>query len=286
MSATTRARSPTRRPSRVAPSSTSWTCPRPCVIATMFSDRVSIHFTGRPSFRAAAAMTISSGRAPALAPNPPPMSPTTTRISSGPMPSDDAIAARSPKGAWLVAHTRSRPASGTTRIASDSIGTGAKRWLTNRPWIVTSASAIRIDDDIERLEVEPDQLGRVLGLPRTLRNHKCYRLANETDMLDSERWPRQGRRHHRKADPGREPQVGGGQHGHDPWRGSRRLDIDGANRGVGERRPHKGHVETLRRLDVVVVAARAGDEAGVLAPAYGMAENRAWGQCLHWLVRG
>src|SRR6266567_824828 len=80
----------------------------------MFSERVSIHFTGRPSFRAAAATTISSERAPAFAPNPPPMSPTTTRMSAGDMSSDDAISARSPNGTWLVARTRRRPPSGTT----------------------------------------------------------------------------------------------------------------------------------------------------------------------------
>jgi hypothetical protein len=58
------------------------------------------------------------------------------------MPSDDAISARSPKGVWLVAQTVRRPAaSGTTRIASGSIGTGASRWFTKRPWIVTSAPA-------------------------------------------------------------------------------------------------------------------------------------------------
>jgi len=117
----------------------SWTWPRPCVIVIRFSLRVSTHCTGRPSRCATAATTISSGRAPALAPNPPPMSGTTTRTAPSSSPSEDAISARSPNGVWLVAQTLSRPPSGTATMASGSIGTGASRWLTKRARMVTSA---------------------------------------------------------------------------------------------------------------------------------------------------
>ena len=48
-------------PSRFTPSSTCCTWPRPCTIETMFSERVSVHFTGRPSIIAAlAAMRCST----------------------------------------------------------------------------------------------------------------------------------------------------------------------------------------------------------------------------------
>jgi len=124
------------------------------------------------------------------------------------------------------------------------------------------AGGFRIDHDVERLEVEPDQLGCVYGLPGTLRDHERYGLAHETDMPGGERRPRENRRHDWKADASRKAKVGGGQHGDDAWRGSRRFNIDSPNRGVRKRRPHKGNVETALRLDVVDVAARAGDQAG------------------------
>src|SRR5713226_9860945 len=67
------------------------------------------------------------------------------------------------------------------------------------------AGGFRIDDDVERLEAEPDQLGCVYGLPGTLRDHERYGLAHETDMPDGERRPREYRRHDWKADASREP---------------------------------------------------------------------------------
>ena len=105
----------------------------------MFSLRVSIHSMGRPRRRAAAATTISSGRAPALAPNPPPMSGTITRTSPSSRRSEAAISPRRANGCWDVAQTVSRPASGETTMASGSRGTGARRWFTKRPLTVTSA---------------------------------------------------------------------------------------------------------------------------------------------------
>jgi hypothetical protein len=46
------------------------------------------------------------------------------------------------------------------------------------------ACGIRIDGNIERLEVEPDQLGCVYGLPGILGNDERDRLAHETNMPD------------------------------------------------------------------------------------------------------
>ena len=54
--------SPTIFPSDVAYSSTYWTWSRPCVVARMFSLRVSIHFTGVPprAFETATAANSSA----------------------------------------------------------------------------------------------------------------------------------------------------------------------------------------------------------------------------------
>ena len=70
-------------PSRVKPISTCWTCARPWVIATMFSERVSVHFTGRPSSCAAFTATAYSAYMPVLAPKPPPTAGAITRTCSG-----------------------------------------------------------------------------------------------------------------------------------------------------------------------------------------------------------
>ena len=59
----------------------------------MSSDRVSVHFTGRPSFKAAAAATRYSTYIAAFGPNPPPTQGHTTRTCSGSRPSAGAIAA-------------------------------------------------------------------------------------------------------------------------------------------------------------------------------------------------
>ncbi len=53
-------RRPTIVPSALAPISTSWIWARPWVMEIIDSDRVSTHRTGRPSRRAAAAITAYS----------------------------------------------------------------------------------------------------------------------------------------------------------------------------------------------------------------------------------
>ena len=52
----------------------------------MFSERVSIHFTGRPSLRDAQAHIVSSAHTCSLLPNPPPTSGAMTRTLSSLMP--------------------------------------------------------------------------------------------------------------------------------------------------------------------------------------------------------
>ena len=74
------------RPSRLPPIFMRCSWARPCVIATMFSLRVSAQHSARPVFLAAQARVIVSRSMPILAPNPPPTSGTTTRICSGAMP--------------------------------------------------------------------------------------------------------------------------------------------------------------------------------------------------------
>ncbi len=70
-SPSTRSRRPVMVPSSLRPSSAYCTWPRPC-IDSIASLRVSDHFTGWPSFRAASAIAAWSGPVPALPPKAPP----------------------------------------------------------------------------------------------------------------------------------------------------------------------------------------------------------------------
>ena len=120
------------------------------------------------------------------------------------------------------------------------------------------------------------------GCGRTLRNHERHRLTNETDASDCERGPREDIRHHHvEADASGQVKVGGGEHGHDARRRRCSGDIHPPNRGVGQRRPHESYVKTPVLREVVDAASSSSDEARVLAPADGVAENRARSQRLH-----
>ena len=143
------------------------------------------------------------------------------------------------------------------------------------------AGSFRIDNDLQRLEVEPDQLRCVRGRFWALGDHQRHRLAHKTHPPVSKRGSREDLRHHLEADAGGKSQVGGGEHSHDARRCRCRCDIHRPNRGVGQSRPDECHVQTAVRLDVVDVAPGAGDEARILAPAYGVTQNRAGSQHLH-----
>ena len=97
--ATTEPSRPTIFPSAFTPSLAVITKSRPCTSDTMSSERVAIHFTGRPSFNAAAAVARCSTYGPALGPKPPPTHGHTTRSCAGSSPSIGAYAPCSACGA-------------------------------------------------------------------------------------------------------------------------------------------------------------------------------------------
>ena len=72
MSAVSRTRTAVSLPLESAASSMCWIWPRPWMLATVFSERVSFHRTGVPSLRASATHSSSSAYTSSLAPNPPP----------------------------------------------------------------------------------------------------------------------------------------------------------------------------------------------------------------------
>ena len=109
----------------------------------MFSDRVSVHFTGRPSSNAAFAAIRCSGYNPFFAPKPPPTAGLKPRSNAGSSPRFIAISSRTPCGPCVAAWNVRPPAGspGTTTMPFGSIGTGATRWFTIRWRTTTSASS-------------------------------------------------------------------------------------------------------------------------------------------------
>jgi hypothetical protein len=96
------------------------------------------------------------------------------------------------------------------------------------------ARGLGIDDDFERLEVEPDKLGSVHGRLGALRDDECHWLAHKADSSLGEGGPGEDIRHHLEADASGKAEVGGGEHGYDAWRSGGGGDIHRANRGVSQ----------------------------------------------------
>ena len=119
-------------PSRVAPTVMCWTCPRPCVVATWCSERVSVHFTGRLSRRARTSARASSAYTLSFAPKPPPTSGATTRSLVSEMPQIAARMSRTKCGTCVEVWRVKPPptASGVTTTARVSIGEGITRCWT------------------------------------------------------------------------------------------------------------------------------------------------------------
>ena len=101
-----------------------WIWSRACAAATRFSPRSSIHFTGRPSSRAANGTSTSSTAWMPFWPKPPPTSQAMTRIVSVDCLSDVARIICRMCGVWVLAHTVRALFTGSTvaRIPRGSIG--------------------------------------------------------------------------------------------------------------------------------------------------------------------
>ena len=185
-------------PSRFRPSSTSCTMPRPCHIATMFSERVSVHFTG-PAERerglgdeqvlddhALLGAEAAADRGVAR-----------RASSAGSRPSSIAISSRTPCGPCDATQIVRPPAGspGTATMPPGSIGTGATRWLTMRC----------AHDDVGVVEHALDRTGaHRVGDVRTLRLVQHGRAVGERGR-DGRR-PRAARRSRRSPSrPRRSP---------------------------------------------------------------------------------
>ena len=268
------------RPSASSASSSAPRCPRPCGAETKFSYRSSAHFTGRPSRSAASATTgVSTGSVP-LEPNAPPMSGTRTRI-------DDSGAAehlrelragtvralrRGPHRQPLARH-RDRPARLHRRrdqprdhvVGADDVRRGGERAVDVTRALLPARQRLgrraRVRDGRQRLVVDLDALGGVLGQRARLADHGGDRLAGVAHLARGQQRVRLGRdgQTGRRVDlRRREPaQVGRGQQ-----RPAHRADP-----GVGVRRAHEGHVRQPVDAHVIQELGASCQNPRVLEPA-------------------
>jgi hypothetical protein len=146
----------------------------------------------------------------------------------------------------------------------------------------------RLDRILERdhgrqgLIVDRDQLGGVARLLQGLRHHKGDAVADRADLsARQDRAERAvafraahvlGHDRHQASDLiglG----VGAGEHGENSRSRLGRRRIDALDTRVGVRRHHQHTVALQRHVDVIDIAAAAGDEAGILKPGNRLADT-------------
>ena len=138
------------------------------------------------------------------------------------------------------------------------------------------------DDGRQGLIVDRDQLGGVARLLQGLRHHKGDAVADRPHLPAGQDRPERAvtfraahiLRHDRhQASDLVGLGVGAGEHGEHPRSrlGCRR--IDSLDTRVGVRGHHQHAVALQRHVDIVDIAAAAGDEAGVLEPGNRLADT-------------
>jgi hypothetical protein len=137
----------------------------------------------------------------------------------------------------------------------------------------------------QRFKVNRNELGGVDSRLPALSNDYCNWLADEADTASCEPRPRKGRWNHLEANPRRQIEVRRGEHTNHSWLGQSGTGVDAADLRVSKGRAHERHLQAARRLDIVHVPARPGDEAFVLPAANGMTEDGAGSENRHrWRV--
>ncbi len=125
----------------------------------------------------------------------------------------------------------------------------------------------RIGDDGQRLEIDRDQLGGVLGEIAAFRHDPDDRLADVTHLVARERQDR--RRaialHARGREQRRDlAQILRGQHRDDAGRGARRRAVDRTDARMRVLAAAERDMQHARDLPVVSIAAEPGEQARVL----------------------
>ena len=139
---------------------------------------------------------------------------------------------------------------------------------------------LRVDHHGQRLVVDDDGLQGIDRLGGRLGDHRRHALAGPLDAVggqDARRVDVVLDARHAAGRPGHGQRVvgdvGAGEDGDHAGHGACRRRVDGPDVGVGVRAAQDRQVGHARHLDVVEVAALAGDEARVLDPLDGGAED-------------
>ncbi len=161
-------------------------------------------------------------------------------------------------------------------------------------------------DRWQRLVVDLDQFGRILGRGDGLGDHHCDRFADIADRVDRQRKMR-GRDRRDSADPrphiGRVGQagivrdrpepigagVGPGQDRQYPGGSPRRGAVDGAQPGMGMRRTHKHGMRHPRQDDIIAKPPAPGQQPKILLAPHRLPDAGRIRACPHRssvLVRG
>jgi hypothetical protein len=138
--------------------------------------------------------------------------------------------------------------------------------------------ALHRGDRRERLMVDHDQLGGVLGEITIARHDAHHRVADEAHLVDRQRghldrvqaldwWG-----HAQRRGPFSELPAGHDVH-HARSLGGRR-DIDRADARMGVRRPHEMRMQRAGKHDVIEIAALSGEEAMILPAQQRLANRR------------
>ena len=112
------------------------------MVATIASERSSIHLTGAPTSFAACVIAYSSAYVFSFAPKPPPTSGAITRQRDSGTPQTTATNVRTKCGTWVELYSVSSSAAAPQLAitARASIGTGVSRWLS-MVWRITTGAA-------------------------------------------------------------------------------------------------------------------------------------------------
>ena len=135
-----------------------------------------------------------------------------------------------------------------------------------------------IDHRLERLVLDLDQLGAILGDVAAVGEHRRHRLADVADLADGHARPLALLEHGRREDLLAERQTHGLERGRDVLAGEdaahagqpeRRAGVDAGDPGVRVRTADEGDVQGSRQPDVIHVLRLPAQEAWVFHPLDG-----------------
>ena len=132
------------------------------------------------------------------------------------------------------------------------------------------------DDGVERIDLDLDEIARILGDVARLGDDERHRLPGEPDVAVGEDPERPSAVAALEVDPcflDVAVEVGAGEHrdhaGQLPGGG----DVEGRDRPAGDVAAHERHMEHAGHDDVVDVRAVPGDQPGILAPLHALTDE-------------